>query len=79
MEAHAGAWSPNARKIFGRIASLVSAVWNEHAETASLRIAQRMSVTLHRENARAVLKRAVFQSTRDSDNGWHEADDALED
>ena len=78
MEAHAGAWSPTARKIFGRIANSTAAVWNDSVETSSLKIAQRMSVTLHRENARAVLKRAVVSPARTSDSGWHDCDDALD-
>ena len=57
VEAHAGGWSKEARRVLDAIAKHVHAACNSDAEIASLRIAQRVSVTLHRENARAVLRR----------------------
>ena len=41
------------------IARSVAASWSDNSEVASLRIAQRLSMTLHRENARAILRRRV--------------------
>lgn len=59
MESHGGSWSSTTRNIIGRVAAGQSSAWNEDGEEASLRIAQRMSVALHRENVRAVLKRTL--------------------
>ena len=57
IESHGGGWSKSARQVLDCVAKHVSASWNEDGEVASLSIAQRLSVTLHRENARAMLKR----------------------
>ena len=58
VEAHAGGWSPTAKQVWDRMAKLQSATWNEQGNTSSIRIAQRLFRALHRENARAVLRRA---------------------
>ena len=78
MESHAGAWSPTALKVIGRVAELQAAVWNEDGEASSLKIAQRLSVALQRENARAVLKRRIVETDLPVGNGWVECDDTLE-
>ena len=57
VEAHSGGWSKTARDILDSIAKSVATSWREDNEIASLAIAQRLSLTLHRENARAVVKR----------------------
>jgi hypothetical protein len=57
VEAHSGGWSKAARKVLDEIAKRAATVWNDKPEIASLAIAQRLSVTLHRENARAVMRR----------------------
>ena len=57
-EAHSGAWSPGARKVLDRVAEMQKASGGEPGEVSSLRIAQRLSVALHRANARAVLRRS---------------------
>ena len=57
IEAHSRGWSQRARQTLDTIAKRVTAAWNTEGEVASLSIAQRLSTTLHRENARAVLKR----------------------
>ena len=56
FEAHSGSWSPLGRKICSHIAKSVATVENTSPEIACLRIAQRISIALHRENARAILK-----------------------
>ena len=56
-EAHSGAWSTTAKQVWARIAKAQSATWNEEGDIASVRFAQRLSFTLHRENARAILRR----------------------
>ena len=57
LEAHGGSWSPLARSRLDKMAKLQTAAWLEGHEPPSLRIAQRISCTLQRENARAVLRR----------------------
>ena len=57
LEAHGGGWSKTARGVLDSIAKSVASTWNENNEIATLAIAQRLSVTLHRENARAVVRR----------------------
>ena len=59
FEAHAGGWSPLARARFDWLAKTQGASQNEDPSTVSLRIAQRMSCALQRENARAILQRSV--------------------
>ena len=70
LEAHAGGWSTTVRGILDWIAQQVSATQNEEAHNVSLRIAQRMSCTLHRENARAVLRRTVVVDPPPQLGGW---------
>ena len=57
MEAHAGAWSSAARRILDWISHQTAASTGESPASVSLRTAQRISSTLHRESARAVLTR----------------------
>lgn len=58
-EAHSGAWAPNARRVLDWMARGIAAANGEDTEVASLRLAQRISVTLHRANARAILRRVA--------------------
>ena len=73
LEAHGGGWSRSARRVLTRVAKVVSAVWREGDEATSLRIAQRISISLHRENARAVLKRVARPLPVTMDTGWGDA------
>ena len=57
IEAHSGAWSLTARNVFAKIAAGQALQSSTQSETASLMIAQRLSIALHRENARASMKR----------------------
>ena len=57
VESHGGGWSKTAREMLDCIAKSVATAWREDNEIASLAIAQRLSVTLHRENARAIVRR----------------------
>ena len=61
VEAHSGAWSPTARKAFEfftqKAASMASSLVSP--EILPLRFAQRMSIALRRENARAILRRTA--------------------
>jgi hypothetical protein len=60
MEAHGGGWGAEARAAIASIARCVAAARCIEPAAASLAIAQRISVALHRENARAVLKRRMW-------------------
>ena len=57
LEARIGGWGKTARQTLDMIAKAVSAASGDAAEVASLKIAQRLSTTLHRGNARAILRR----------------------
>ena len=61
-----------ARGVLDWVSRQVAAVQQEEVHVVSLRIAQRISCTLHRENARAVLKRstAVDPSAQPHPSGW---------
>ena len=73
IEAHSGAWSPAARGILNQIAKNLAAIWNEYCEIVSLRMAQRLSITLHRANARAVLRRTTPPEAGSTVLPWEEA------
>eukprot|EP00929_Paragymnodinium_shiwhaense_P093643 TRINITY_DN5385_c0_g1_i2.p5 TRINITY_DN5385_c0_g1~~TRINITY_DN5385_c0_g1_i2.p5 ORF type:complete len:130 (+),score=27.49 TRINITY_DN5385_c0_g1_i2:2170-2559(+) len=57
IEAHGGGWSKTARVVLDNIAKNISTTCRENHEIASLAIAQRISTTLHREDARAIVRR----------------------
>ena len=44
--------------------------WNEGVEESSLKMAQRMSITLHRENARAILRRLTEPCRPKGSSAW---------
>ncbi len=75
IEAHGGGWSPSARRVLDWIAGQGAAASGEVRAGVCLRVAQRMSCVLQRENARAVLKRTVGAPSRAELSGWvHSAD-----
>ena len=57
VEAHGGGWGREARRAFAILAKRVADATGEEAAIVADRHAQRLSVSLHRENARAVLRR----------------------
>ena len=74
VEAHGGSWSPLARAALDWIAKQQALCHNDDPAAVSLKIAQRISCTLHRENARAILRRtAVASSPCFPPSGWDEA------
>jgi hypothetical protein len=77
VEAHAGGWSKTARVVLDWIAAQGAAVHHENPSTVSLKIAQRISCVLHRENARAVLRRTptVVSNSTTPPSGWDSVDD----
>ena len=74
FEAHGGGWSPLARATLDWISRNQASCHNDDSAAVSLKIAQRISCTLHRENARAILQRApVAASSPFPPSGWDEA------
>ena len=58
LEACGGGWSPALREVIAWVSIESRALVGDTPRDGSLRIAQRISCTLHRENARAVVRRA---------------------
>ena len=74
LEASGGAWSPSARRVLDLVAKGLSSNWSDEGCPSSLRFAQRISIALHRENARAVLRRMEGRpSASAAPSGWAEA------
>ena len=70
IEAHGGGWGPAARRILDAVARTWSAMTADEPEQVSLNIAQRLSCSLHRESARAVLRRLGDGSDTESCPAW---------
>ena len=72
FESHAGGWSAITRESIAKVAKHVAATSGEDESSASLRIAQRISATLQRESARAVLLRlpASAPTTSNADGSF---------
>ena len=70
LESHGGGWSPLFRKTLDEITKRISSSSQDRGEVASLRVAQRISASLHRENARAVLRRLTPVSATAAASGW---------
>jgi len=75
IEAHGGGWSPSFRAVVDWIARGNAATHHKDQSAVSLRIAQRISCSLQRENARAVLRRQVEVVSPIVDNGWANLED----
>ena len=58
VEASGGSWGPEARKIWSRLAKHQAQATGESQSFVANQLLQNMGITLHRENARAVLRRA---------------------
>ena len=69
-EAHGGSWGPAARKVIDAVAKHASAASTDEPETVSLCIAQRLSCSLQRESARAILRRLQDGSAARTASGW---------
>ena len=61
LEAHGGGWSGTFRGVIDWVARSAAAAHHEEPAAVALRIAQRISSSLQRENARAVLRRQALQ------------------
>ena len=57
VEAHSGAWGQARKKMLAFIGRNVASALNDSPDAVSLKIAQRLSIALHRENAQGILKR----------------------
>ena len=66
LDAHGGGMGKDFRIVTDAIGKQAAAVSGHRCDFHSFLIAQRISVTLHRENARAILRRRV-ESTEDHD------------
>ena len=58
MEAHGGSWGPVAGKVFAELAQTKSLLTGEPQDHLLGQLYQNLSVILHRENARSILKRS---------------------
>jgi len=57
VEAHGGSWGPEARQTWSRLAKLAAEISGEDQSVEAARLQQALSITLQRENARAILRR----------------------
>ena len=68
VEAHSGAWGPTATKVWLKLSKAVSLVSGESIAVEALRARQNLGLTLHRETARAILRRTLIEhQTQDRD------------
>ena len=63
FEAHGGGWSKKSRRVLDFIAKQQANVGDFCKEGTGVRLAQRLSTSLHRENSRAILKRVGGSNT----------------
>ena len=76
LEAHGGGWSPLVRTAVDWVAKRQAARHNEDPSSVSLRIAQRISCSLVRDNARAILQRSGAPPTLSHlPSGWDDTAD----
>ena len=81
FEAHGGGWCTSARRIFDFIAKQQSCAGSFCREGTALRLAQRISTSLHRENARATMKRLwqkAYEGPQVHDMSAEDSDEAEE-
>ena len=77
FEAHGGGWGTQTRKSLGFVSQQLQAVGDWCREGIPLRLAQRISCSLQREAARAVLRRlATDGETEDSFLAYEEGEDS---
>ena len=73
LEAHGGGWSSTFRRVGDWISRNAAACSHEESSAVAFRIAQRISCSLQRENARAVLKRQGQPTATPPVSAWAEA------
>ena len=57
-EAHSGAWGPSATKVWIRLGKARSVLSGESTAVEALRVRQNLGLSLHKETARAILRRS---------------------
>ena len=57
VEGHSGGWGPAARKVWSKLAKGVALVSGDDVAIEASRALQNLGLTLHRETARAILRR----------------------
>ena len=65
VEAHSGAWGPMATKVWLRMGKSISMLSGESVALETLRARQNLGLTLHRETARAILRRSPAVMAQD--------------
>ena len=65
VEASGGAWCTDARRVWRDIAAAAARLTGERAAVLTERFEQSLSITLHRANARAIIRRANADAPRD--------------
>ena len=58
VEGHSGGWGPAARRVWSQLAKGIALVSGEQVATEAVRALQNLGLTLHKESARAILRRA---------------------
>ena len=66
VEAHSGAWGPAAAKVWLKLGRAISLVSGESTAIESLRARQNLGLALHRETARAILRRSPVHCRTES-------------
>jgi len=59
MEAHGGSWGSDARRAWAQVAKAAAQLTGDSPAVVAERHLQRLSVILHRENARAIVRRSA--------------------
>ena len=65
-EADGGGWVPAAHKVFNELAKLKSSISGESEDTCATFLLRSLNIVLHRENARAILRRMPQPRLADS-------------
>ena len=58
VEAHSGAWGKKATRVWLKLGKAISLMSGESTAVEALRALQNLGLTLHRETARAILRRS---------------------
>ena len=64
-EADGGGWGPAAHAVWSELAKAKSVLTGEHISVTASRLLQSLGLTLHKENARAILRRTPIKPNRD--------------
>ena len=65
-EGNGGGWGPEAHKVVNELAKLTSSMTGEPESLVANHILQSLCLTLHRENARAILRRRPCFASREA-------------